>query len=327
MIPTHNHSNINNNNKSCPYSTPSTVVDTSKASGSISPTNASSVRQLSSHSTLPTSPISIKTRIYPDENPPTQAQIDIVRYSWERISEVRLPTDDANVSPTHAFGLAFYDALFELDPSLRSKFSNIFLQARALAGIVAYIARAPNITEYYGRGCTYSDTSFANKANNNNEPLSPPLGRALTIREINARKRKESSASTFSELVTNAAAAAANRSHPHSSDSSPPSDNDIEADPQEVLQKLRELGAKHYSYQVQPHQFALVGPAVLAAIKVRLGRDFLPEVAEAWTRAHAYAAYHMRAGLEARAACELGRRKSTTSRVNPSTSKTNCILQ
>lgn len=288
MIPTHNHSNSNNinNNKSCPYSTPSIVLDTSKALGSISPTNASSVRQLSSHSTLPTSPITTKTRIYPDENPPTQAQIDIVRYSWERISEVRLPTDDPNVSPIHAFGLAFYDALFELDPSLRSKFSNIFLQARALAGIVAYIARAPNITDCYGRGCTYSDTSFNNKAtnNNNNEPLSPPLRRALTIREINARKRKGSSASTFTELVTNAAAAAAIRSHPHSSDSSPPSDTDIEADPQEILQKLRELGAKHYYYQVQPHQFALVGPAALAAIKVRLGRDFLPEVAEAWTR-------------------------------------------
>lgn len=284
MIPANNYnnnSNSNNSNKYCPYSTPSTVLDTSKVTGAISPTNTSSVRQLSSHSTLPSS--NITTRIYPDETPPTQAQIDIVRYSWERISEIRLPTDDPNVSATHAFGLAFYDALFELDPSLKTKFSNIVQQARALAGMISYIARAPNITENCGRGCGFSDTS-SSKATNN-EPLSstsPPLGRALTIREINARKRKENSASTFSELVTNAAAA--NRSNTPSSDSSPLSDNNIEADPQELLHKLREMGARHYFYQVQPHHFALVGPAVLAAIKVRLGRDFLPEVAEAWTR-------------------------------------------
>lgn len=264
-----------NNTKTCPYSTTNnmpttscTVLDTSKATGStIPPMSTSSIRQLSSHSC--TSPSSsqydspaIATRIY-DETSPTQAQIDIVRYSWERVSEIRHATDDPNVSSSHAFGLAFYDALFELDPTLKPLFTNIFQQARALAGMIAFITRAPNMDTNYNTSCGF-DTNNASNAPK----------RALTIREINARKRKTSKASTFSELVTNTAL----------NDPVTPNDHDIETDPDLFLFRLRELGAKHYFYHVQSHHFVLIGPAVLSALKVRLGKEFLPEVADAWTR-------------------------------------------
>lgn len=239
------------NNNSCPYSTThsSSLLDTSKQTQQ--PTDASS-------------PL-IASRIQPNETPPTQAQIDIVRYTWERVSDIRHPGDDPNVSASHAFGLAFYEALFELDPSLKQLFTNIFQQARALAGMISYIARAPNVVGQ--KSCRSSPTGcgFA----------SSQPGRILTIREINAKKRKENTATTFSELVLNAAN--------HSLDPVTQQD-EIEGDPERLLYKLRELGARHYFYNVQPHQLALVGPAILIAIKVRLGKDFIPEVAEAWTR-------------------------------------------
>lgn len=196
----------------------------------------------------------IASRIYPDATPPTQAQIDIIRFTWERISEIHLPTDDQNVSPTHAFGLAFYDALFQLEPSLKPLFSDIFLQARALAGMVAYIARTPKVT---GSKCPFSGKK------------SRDMQKELTIREINALKKREYAADDFQALISSVS-----QSHPNLDD------NDISG----LLFKLRELGARHYFYDVKPEHLALVGPAVLHALKSRLGNEFLPEVAEAWTR-------------------------------------------
>jgi hemoglobin-like flavoprotein len=288
-------------NKTCPYftSAPSSMsptLDPVRASGSMSPPPTTSPTQttiqqrLDSQSFLraPHSP-TIATRIYPDENPPTQAQIDIVRYTWERISELRLPGDDPNVSTTHAFGLAFYDALFELDPSLRPLFTNIFKQARALAGMVSYIARAPNITGPRKQQITSPGSSpslpntcgliSACPAGSGGAAGIIPQDRALTIREINAMKRKESTATSFSELIASVAAAASERTAV-----SRQQQEDMEGDTDKLLYKLRELGARHYFYQVQPHQLDLIGPAVLKAIKKRLGKEFLPEVAEAWTR-------------------------------------------
>ncbi|KAL0097174.1 globin-like protein, partial [Phycomyces blakesleeanus] len=95
---------------------------------------------------------------------PSQSNIDIVRYSWERVSEIRLPTDHPAVSPSHAFGLAFYEALFELNGDLKPLFANVFQQARALTGMISYLAWAPTVTGAY---------------------------RVYTIREINARKHED----------------------------------------------------------------------------------------------------------------------------------------
>jgi hemoglobin-like flavoprotein len=187
----------------------------------------------------------------PQEIPPSTAQIDIVRYTWERLSEIRLPDDDPNVSSTHAFGLAFYDALFELDPSLRSLFPNIFQQARALAGMVSFIARMPSVT-----GVQLCRSSSLQSDSSN-----------MTIREINAQKRKECQANDFRELVTSALL-----------DTS----SDQEETSEWLLYKFRELGARHHFYSVKPHQLDLIGPAILQAIQTRLGKEFLPEVAEAW---------------------------------------------
>lgn len=228
------------NSNSCPHSS-SNIVDSSKDSEPHSP--------------------AIASRIQPNETPPTQAQIDIIRYTWERVSDTRHPGDDPNVSASHAFGLAFYEALFELDPTLKQLFTNIFQQARALAGMISYIARAPNVV---GQKPCRSSTAGCGFATS---------GRILTIREINAKKRKDNTATTFSELVINAA---------NSPDSV--TQDEIEGDPERLLYKLRELGARHYFYNVQSHQLALVGPAILTAIKARLGKEFIPEVAEAWTR-------------------------------------------
>lgn len=97
---------------------------------------------------------------------PTQHQIDLVRTSWERVTEIRHDTDDRNVSSSHAFGLAFYDALFEMNIECKHLFTNVFQQARALTGMISFLTRAPHITS----------------------PSSP-----TTIRDINAKKRDNSS--------------------------------------------------------------------------------------------------------------------------------------
>ena len=74
---------------------------------------------------------------------PTDEQIELVRSSWERVSELRQDNDSAVISPAHAFGLAFYDALFALEPDTRLLFNNIFPQARALTGMISCLTRAP----------------------------------------------------------------------------------------------------------------------------------------------------------------------------------------
>ncbi|KAK4514135.1 uncharacterized protein ATC70_006145 [Mucor velutinosus] len=296
----------------CPHTTSSCSLDASIATGSMSvPNTRNAVQSLTSSPS--SSPIA--SRIYPNETPPTQAQIDIVRYTWERVSEIHLDTDDPAVSATHAFGLAFYDALFKLDPSLKLLFTNIFQQARALAGMVSYIARSPNVT---GSKKLKSASSVSDGCGMSTAKLE----KMPTIREINARKRKEINATTFEELVSSVTTNNAK------------AEDDEEGDPEQLLYKLRELGARHYFFDVEPRYLALVGPAVLSALKTRLGKEFLPEVAEAWTRAHAYVAYHMKIGLESQAAWEQGRRKSASLKMNSGSNnahqsglKSNCLIQ
>ncbi|ORZ01648.1 hypothetical protein BCR43DRAFT_487265 [Syncephalastrum racemosum] len=199
--------------------------------------------------------------------PPTQTELDLVRTSWERVSQIRRAEDDIAISPSHAFGLAFYDALFEANPELRTLFSNIFQQARALTGMISYIARAPALS--------------ADKQSNKRVP---------TIRELN-QLRREGQAEEES------------------------------ADPEWLVDKLRELGARHYFYSVKPEQLAYVGPAFVTALQVRLGDEYEPRLGDAWLSAHAYAAHHMRVGLESQLAWQ------TSTASHQRRHKANCILQ
>ncbi|KAI7899032.1 uncharacterized protein BX663DRAFT_522895 [Cokeromyces recurvatus] len=261
--------------------------NTTKITPSLSLSSSTAIQPMSTIPD-PLSPVITSSYIYPNETPPTQADIDIVRYTWERILEIRLDGDDPNVSSSHLFGLAFYDALFKLDPSLQSFFTNIFQQARAFAGIISYIARAPSVTA---------------SAND----------KVMTIQEINARKRKETNAKTFPELVT----ATINIKTEKEKE-----EEDVEL----LLHKLRMLGARHYTYNVRSQHLLLAGSAILKALKKRLGKEFLPEVAEAWAKAYAYAEYHMMIGLESQANWEKGKKDSASLKVN-STSKSSCLIQ
>jgi hemoglobin-like flavoprotein len=181
---------------------------------------------------------------------PTQRQIDLVRISWERVSEIRHPTDDRNVSASHAFGLAFYDALFQMDPECRSLFDNVFQQARALTGMISYIARAPTVAKSSERPTCCGGAI----------PLDSPPTSPTTIRDINARKR----ANTLSKDRN--------------------STDYEEGDPEWLALQMRELGARHYFYNVKPDHLELVGPAFVAALKNRLGNEYTDEIGEAWIK-------------------------------------------
>ncbi|KAI7900615.1 uncharacterized protein BX663DRAFT_517038 [Cokeromyces recurvatus] len=204
---------------------------------------------------------------------PTQRQIDLVRTSWERVTERRYETDDRNVSATHAFGLAFYDALFSMDENCQSLFSNILQQARALTGMISYIARAPKVTNHHSSSSSSPSTT-------------------TTIRDINAINKDQSSGY-------------------------------VEGDPECLALRMRELGARHYYYNVKPEHFELVGPAFVAALKSRLADEYTDEIGEAWIKANAYAAYNMRIGFEFQLAWEEGTNQKLASKKN----KAACTIQ
>ncbi|KAI8883339.1 hypothetical protein K501DRAFT_249663 [Backusella circina FSU 941] len=180
---------------------------------------------------------------------PTQSQIDLVRITWERVTKIKLFDDNPSVSPAHAFGLIFYEALFELDKEIEGLFSNVFQQARAMAGMISFIARAPQVTD----------------------PQLPS-----SIQDINAKKR-----SKLEEVQ--------------------------EGDPEWLAKKIRELGARHYFYNVQPHHLAWVGPAFVTALKKRLGDEYTDEIGDAWIKASDYVAYNMKIGFESQQAWEKGK--------------------
>ncbi len=169
---------------------------------------------------------------------PTQRQIDLVRTSWERVSEIRHPYDDRNISSSHAFGLAFYDALFEMDKDTKELFDNVFQQARALTGMISYIARAPGVTASSRPPCC------------GGTPDSP-----TTIRDINAAKKNKDIEQQYDE-----------------------------GDPEWLASQMRELGARHYFYNVKPHHLNLVGPAFATALKKRLGEEYTEEIGDAWVK-------------------------------------------
>lgn len=175
---------------------------------------------------------------------PTQKQIDLVRISWERVSEIRHLGDDRNISSSHAFGLAFYDALFEMDKDIKELFDNVFQQARALTGMISYIARAPGVTTTARPTCCGGSPD---------SPSTIPT----TIRDINAAKKNRTSEEQ---------------------------DEYEEGDPEWLALQMRDLGARHYFYKVKPYHFGFVGPAFAAALKKRLGDEYTEEIGDAWVK-------------------------------------------
>ncbi|KAI8343096.1 hypothetical protein BC941DRAFT_410417 [Chlamydoabsidia padenii] len=104
---------------------------------------------------------------------PTQQDIDLVRYSWERVVDLHHATDNQTTSPVQAFGIAFYDALFDLDPHTRTFFGdNILVQARVLTGIISFLVRAPMVAQHK---------------------------QTTSIKEMNARKREQQKGTTGSD--------------------------------------------------------------------------------------------------------------------------------
>lgn len=185
---------------------------------------------------------SISTMDIKKELSPTQRQIDLVRTSWERVSEIRHPEDDRNISSSHAFGLAFYDELFKMDTDTQKLFDNVFQQARALTGMISYIARAPGVTASSRPACCPGG-------------LDSPPSTPTTIRDINAAKKNKDIDQEYDE-----------------------------GDPEWLASQMRELGARHYFYNVKPHHLNLVGPAFAIALKRRLGDEYTEEIGEAWVK-------------------------------------------
>ncbi|KAI8086288.1 uncharacterized protein BX664DRAFT_335429 [Halteromyces radiatus] len=240
---------------------------------------------------------------------PTQQDIDIVRYSWERVIDLQHDQDNTStVSPAQAFGLAFYDALFELDPETRSLFgSNVLIQAKMLTGVIGYITRAPMIT-----------------AIDSQSPTSPRV-KMNTIREINARKREQEQQRKTTTTTTKEEEVVV--------------EEDI--DPEWLAIQLQELGARHHFYNVKPEQFQLIGPAIDIALRKRLRNEYTKDIGKAWIKTHAYVAHHMTQGIlseQQRQQQLLDRKKSTSSTISSSllqrssstsssSSSSNCCIQ
>ncbi|CAO3635559.1 unnamed protein product [Cunninghamella echinulata] len=113
-----------------------------------------------------------KKKIPPPPVAPSIQQIDIVRYSWERVCQLRLDDDDPHMSPVQGFGSQFYKALFETDEFCKEKFNhNVMLQARVLASIIAFLTRSPSIK---GKSGSIQDINATKKLNEYQPPSPSP---------------------------------------------------------------------------------------------------------------------------------------------------------
>ncbi|MDX2149688.1 MAG: globin family protein [Bryobacteraceae bacterium] len=52
---------------------------------------------------------------------------------------------------------------------------------------------------------------------------------------------------------------------------------------EQLIPAVRDLGARHGTYGVQPAHYATVGQALLSTLATALGDEFSPDVREAWT--------------------------------------------
>jgi hemoglobin-like flavoprotein len=69
-----------------------------------------------------------------------------------------------------------------------------------------------------------------------------------------------------------------------------------------LVPAVRDLGRRHAEYGVQGRDYETVGSALLWTLAQGLGRDFTPEVKEAWTAAYSIIATTMQQGAAAAAA-------------------------
>ncbi|MBV7436029.1 globin domain-containing protein [Aeromonas encheleia] len=60
---------------------------------------------------------------------------------------------------------------------------------------------------------------------------------------------------------------------------------------------IRDLGRRHRKFKVEPHQFALLKQALTTVLARRLGANFKPELAEAWSQMYDEIAALMLEGL------------------------------
>ena len=69
--------------------------------------------------------------------------------------------------------------------------------------------------------------------------------------------------------------------------------NDLET----LLPSVRELGRNHGSYGVKPEYFSLVGASLLSSLETKMGKDWTPELHEAWTSFYTLLAVTMKSEL------------------------------
>jgi len=68
--------------------------------------------------------------------------------------------------------------------------------------------------------------------------------------------------------------------------------------PEKLAAALQVLGARHVGYGTQPEHYPLVGEVLLATFAAYLGRDWTPELEQAWADAYAAITELMLAGAE-----------------------------
>lgn len=71
--------------------------------------------------------------------------------------------------------------------------------------------------------------------------------------------------------------------------------------PVKIMNGVEELAVKHLDYGVQPEHYTYVGNALLRTLKKGLGRDFTPELCDAWTEAYRMLARVMKEAAYGRA--------------------------
>lgn len=139
-----------------------------QARRSSSSSSESSLPSLSSSSASISTGVSAQTETVTRMMPSLQ-QIDEVRHAWESVCERRHRKDHPSVSAAHAFGLVFYNVLFEMDPSLKFKLGNVIRQARVLAEIMSYLTRSPSIK---GEAGSLKDLNAVHRSNSKKETSS-----------------------------------------------------------------------------------------------------------------------------------------------------------
>lgn len=65
-----------------------------------------------------------------------------------------------------------------------------------------------------------------------------------------------------------------------------------------LIMALKDLGAKHATYDVKYEHFPIVGEALLDTLAKALGDDFSPETKEAWSGVYGVITEQMSAGMK-----------------------------